>query len=59
MNNIVYRTSGWGIHLWHAPYHRLTIANNLVFNNANGGIVVGAGDGPYYGDRASPPMISW
>jgi hypothetical protein len=53
VNNIVYRTSGWGIHLWHAPY-RLTIANNLVFNNANGGIVVGAGDGPYYGDRSKP-----
>ncbi len=53
VNNIVYRTSGWGIHLWHAPY-RLTIANNLVFNNANGGIVVGAGDSPYYGDPSKP-----
>jgi Right handed beta helix region/Protein of unknown function (DUF1565) len=53
VNNIVYRTSGWGIHLWHAPYG-LTIANNLVFNNASGGIVVGAGDGPYYSDRSKP-----
>jgi hypothetical protein len=53
VNNIVYRTSGWGIHLWHAPSH-LIIANNLVFNNANGGIVVGAGDSPYDGDPSKP-----
>jgi hypothetical protein len=53
VNNIVYRTAGWGIHLWHAPSH-LTIANNLVFNNANGGIVVGAGDSPNYGDPSKP-----
>lgn len=52
-NNIVYRTSGWGIHLWHAPFD-VKIANNLVFNNAYGGIVVGAGDSPYFGDPSKP-----
>jgi Right handed beta helix region/Protein of unknown function (DUF1565) len=53
VNNIVYRTSGWGIHLWHAPLD-LTIANNLVFNNANGGILVGAGDSPHFDDPNKP-----
>ena len=53
VNNIVFRTSGWGIHLWHAPFD-LKIANNLVFNNANGGIVVGAGDSPYNDDPSKP-----
>lgn len=53
VNNIVFRTSGWGIHLWHAPSD-LKIANNLVFNNANGGIVVGAGDSPYFDDPSKP-----
>jgi Right handed beta helix region/Protein of unknown function (DUF1565) len=53
LNNIVFLTSGWGIHLWHAPFD-LKIANNLVFNNANGGIVVGAGDSPYFDDPSKP-----
>ncbi|HEY0580962.1 MAG TPA: right-handed parallel beta-helix repeat-containing protein, partial [Chloroflexota bacterium] len=44
-NNIVYRTPAWGIHTWHAA-RRLIIANNLVFNNGLGGILVGAGDAP-------------
>jgi parallel beta-helix repeat protein len=52
-NNIVFRASGWGIHLWHAASD-LTIANNLVFNNANGGILVGAGDSPYFDDPTKP-----
>ena len=45
VNNIVYRTDGWGIHLWHAAQY-LTIANNTVFNNRQGGIIVGDGDAP-------------
>jgi Right handed beta helix region/Protein of unknown function (DUF1565) len=53
VNNIAFRNSGWGIHLWHAAFD-LTIANNLVFNNANGGIVVGAGDAPYFDDPSKP-----
>lgn len=41
LNNIVYRTQGWGIHTWHAAT-AVTIANNLVFQNVSGGIVVSA-----------------
>lgn len=48
-NNIVYRASAWGIHLWHAA-DQVLIANNTVFANGSdrigGGIVVGAGDSP-------------
>jgi hypothetical protein len=44
-NNISYRNSGFGIHLWHAA-NAVTIANNLVFENGSGGMVIGAGDAP-------------
>lgn len=44
-NNIVYRAEAWGIQLWHAA-NAVIIANNLVFQNGEGGIVVGAGDSP-------------
>jgi len=44
-NNIVYRTQGWGIQLWHAASN-ITISNNTVFNNMEGGILVGDGDYP-------------
>ncbi|QJE02941.1 DUF1565 domain-containing protein [Massilia forsythiae] len=48
-NNIVYRASAWGIHLWHAA-DRVVIANNTVFANGSatvgGGIVAGTGDRP-------------
>lgn len=48
-NNIVYRASAWGIHLWHAA-DKVTVANNTVFANGSvtvgGGIVVGTGDAP-------------
>lgn len=40
-NNIVCCSSGWGIHLWHAASD-ISVANNLVFQNQSGGIVVGA-----------------
>ena len=42
-NNLVYRCEGWGIHSWHAAY-QVTIANNTVFNNNYGGILIGDGD---------------
>ncbi len=42
-NNLVYRISGWGIHLWHDANH-ITIANNTVVNSAIGGLLVGGGD---------------
>jgi parallel beta-helix repeat protein len=48
-NNIVYRASAWGIHLWHAA-DQVVIANNTVFANGSdkigGGIIVGTGDKP-------------
>ncbi|WP_020657012.1 right-handed parallel beta-helix repeat-containing protein [Massilia niastensis] len=48
-NNIVYRVSAWGIHLWHAA-DQVVIANNTVFSNGSdkigGGIVIGTGDRP-------------
>lgn len=48
-NNIVFRASAYGIHLWHAASNVL-IANNTVFANGapgmGGGIVIGAGDSP-------------
>jgi len=49
LNNVVYRASSYGIHLWHAATDVL-IANNTVFANGSssmgGGIVIGAGDAP-------------
>jgi len=49
MNNVVYRVSSFGIHLWHAA-SGTTIANNTVFANGSagmgGGIVIGVGDSP-------------
>lgn len=48
-NNVVYRVSAWGIHLWHAA-DQVLIANNTVFANGSakvgGGIVIGTGDDP-------------
>ncbi|MES2150746.1 MAG: choice-of-anchor Q domain-containing protein [Pseudomonadota bacterium] len=48
-NNIVYRVSAWGIHLWHAA-NNVMIANNTVFANGSssmgGGIEIGSGDSP-------------
>jgi len=44
-NNLVYRCQGWGIHLWHAAT-QVTIANNTVFNNSYGGMLIGDGDDP-------------
>ena len=39
-NNISYGNPGFGIHCWHAC-NEVLIANNLVFGNAQGGIVIG------------------
>ncbi|MEO7576786.1 MAG: choice-of-anchor Q domain-containing protein, partial [Massilia sp.] len=48
-NNIVYRASSYGIHLWHAV-RNVVIANNTVFANGSagmgGGIIIGNGDAP-------------
>ncbi|MCU1332660.1 MAG: hypothetical protein JWM08_1652 [Candidatus Angelobacter sp.] len=45
MNNIVYRAWAYGICLWHAPKD-VVIANNLVYQNGEAGILIGAGDAP-------------
>lgn len=42
-NNVVYRASGWGIHLWH-DVGDVIVANNTVVMNGRGGILVGGGD---------------
>lgn len=39
-NNISFNNSGFGIQLWHNPQN-ITLANNTVFENASGGIVLG------------------
>jgi hypothetical protein len=48
-NNIVYRVSSYGIHLWHAA-NNVVIANNISFANGSrgmgGGIVIGSGNSP-------------
>lgn len=44
-NNLIYRCEGWGIHLWHAA-NEVVIANNTIFNNGYGGILIGDGDDP-------------
>lgn len=49
VNNVTFRNQGWGIHTWHAAT-KVFIANNTVFNNAYGGIIVGAGDGNWIND---------
>jgi len=53
LNNIAYGNQGYGIHTWHAASN-VTIANNLVFNNRHGGILIGTGDAPYYGSASHP-----
>jgi hypothetical protein len=49
VNNLVYRVSSYGIHLWHAATH-VIVANNTLFANGSasmgGGIIMGNGDGP-------------
>ncbi|GAA1255259.1 hypothetical protein GCM10009609_18170 [Pseudonocardia aurantiaca] len=44
-NNIAYGNTGFGIHCWHNCNH-LAISNNLVFDNREGGILIGQGDSP-------------
>jgi hypothetical protein len=55
-NNIAFDNAGFGIHCWHAC-NALTISNNLVFNNPQGGIVIGQGDGPNNGTVAANNFV--
>jgi pectate disaccharide-lyase len=48
-NNISYGNAGFGIHCWH-NCNRLVISNNLVFDNDEGGILIGQGDSPNNGE---------
>ncbi len=49
LNNIVYGNADYGIHCWH-NCNKQTVSNNLVFENRAGGIIIGQGDSPNYGD---------
>ena len=55
-NNIAFGNAGYGIHCWH-NCNKLTISNNLVFDNSEGGIVVGQGDGPNNGSVAADHFV--
>jgi len=48
-NNIVFSTAGWGIHCW-SSIGAGAVANNLVFGNRRGGIIIGA-DPPKVADN--------
>jgi parallel beta-helix repeat protein len=54
LNNVVYRTCGWGIHLWHNA-NTITISNNTVFENLKGGMVIG---GSLEGNDIPPGIAS-
>jgi hypothetical protein len=55
-NNISYDNRGYGIHCWH-NCNDLVISNNLVFENDEGGILIGQGDNPNFGDVDADHML--
>jgi hypothetical protein len=55
-NNISYDNRGYGIHCWHAC-NELVITNNLVFENDEGGVLIGQGDNPNFGDVDADGML--
>lgn len=55
-NNISFANAGVGIHCWHAC-NAMTISNNLVFDNAQDGILIGQGDGPNNGSVAADDFV--
>ncbi len=61
VNNIVFRVSSYGIHLWHAA-DRVLIANNTVFANGavgmGGGILLGAEAGQGAGVLSHTKVIN-
>jgi hypothetical protein len=54
-DNITYGNAGYGIHCWH-NCGRLVISNNVSFGNG-GGIVVGQGDSPHFGNVSADDMV--
>jgi hypothetical protein len=55
-NNISYSNAGYGIHCWHNCNH-LVVSNNLVFDNGEGGILIGQGDEPNNGAVAADNFV--
>jgi parallel beta helix pectate lyase-like protein len=55
-NNISYGNAGFGIHCWHNCNH-LVISHNLVFDNREGGILIGQGDSPNNGEVAADNFV--
>jgi hypothetical protein len=55
-NNISFGNAGFGIHCWH-NCNRQHIINNLVFDNDEGGILIGQGDGPNEGSVDADNMV--
>ena len=55
-NNISYGNAGFGIHCWH-NCNNLVVSNNLVFDNGEGGILIGQGDGPNHGQVAADNFV--
>jgi hypothetical protein len=55
-NNISYGNAGFGIHCWHNCNH-LVVSNNLVFDNGEGGILIGQGDEPNDGEVAADNFV--
>jgi hypothetical protein len=55
-NNISYGNAGFGIHCWHNCNH-LVVSNNLVFDNSEGGILIGQGDSPNEGEVEADSFV--
>jgi hypothetical protein len=55
-NNIAFGNAGFGIHCWH-NCNKQVITNNLLFDNGEGGILIGQGDNPNNGDVAADSML--
>ena len=53
VGNVVFQTSGYGIHEWHQASD-ITVVNNTTFNNGYGGILVGndGSEAPNQNDRS-------
>lgn len=55
-DNIVYGNAGYGIHCWH-NCNELTISNNVLFANGSGGMIIGQGDSPNFGNVPADNFI--
>jgi pectate disaccharide-lyase len=55
-NNVSYGNAGFGIHCWH-NCNQLVVSHNLVFDNGEGGILIGQGDEPNNGTVAADNFV--